>query len=383
MSHDLDAIRSIFKDEIATLREDIATTNTQIEAIRSSIDDKVNTIQSNVKRQNERIDRLEAYSAKDNSRIAKLDERINELQQSQLRNNIRLTGLPPKAYADTKATAMSIFGLLQLRIIPSDFDAYADSKKSSMIIAFANYLHKRQVMQSLRDRKQLLVEEVIKGVKTDAKVYCNDQLSPYYAKLFQRAWRAKVDKVIYSASSLGGRIKIKRTKECEAKIVRTDFELDLIIGGVTPLESNMNSSDGSSDSPQSNQTTDLQSVLSPSGALTGNTASNRTSDSSQLPNTNDTGHSRSSNQSNHSSQSHHTNQSNHTENQIPLLYREQRRSDSNYTRSNNRFKHQDTERDLRYSPPSDCDNYNNSTNAKGKRQHNKSNHHWKNRYRMN
>lgn len=168
---------------------------------------------------------------------------IEMLKQDRLRNNIRLTGLPAIAFDNPTETVFAIDSVLQLSLIPSDFTVYADKHKSSLIISFANYSHKRTFMSSLQQRKSLLAEEVFPSIKSNSNIFANDQLTPYYAKLFQAAWQAKKDGHIHSASSLGGRIKVKRNESSAAIAIETQQQLIDMLGENSSIEAQQQTSE--------------------------------------------------------------------------------------------------------------------------------------------
>lgn len=154
---------------------------------------------------------------------------------------------------------MLIIGdILQLDLLPSDFTVYVDRNKSSLIVSFANHLHKRSVMNALHQRKSLLAEEIYPKIQSNANIYANDQLTPYFAKLFQYAWQAKKEGRIFSASSLGGRIKVKLADNSPVIIIETHHQLDELINENMPSGSNAPSpgrTDSQSDNNDKNKNT--------------------------------------------------------------------------------------------------------------------------------
>lgn len=200
ISADLDQKQSIIKDEFAN-------TNSKIESVNKIISE----IKSDVDGHGARISQLESYTTADNHRFDAISLQIEILKQDRLRNNLRLTGLPPVAFDNTINTVMKIIDVLKLELLPSDFVAYSDRNQASIILTFDHQAHKRLFMSALRQRNELLVEEIFTSIRSNSKIYCIDQLTPYFASLFQKAWDAKKQKLIYSASSLGDRIKIRKT----------------------------------------------------------------------------------------------------------------------------------------------------------------------------
>lgn len=158
-----------------------------------------------------------------------IEIQLEILKQDRLRNNIRLTGLPPQAFVNPTDTVIRIINTVQMNLLPSDFVAYSDRKKSSIIITFDKHSHKRHFMDLMRKRKTLLVEEILQ-VQSKSPVYCNDHLTQYFSAIFQKAWIAKKNKQLFSASSLGGRIKVRKFENSNLVIVETESQLCDIIG---------------------------------------------------------------------------------------------------------------------------------------------------------
>lgn len=125
-----DAKMSEFEKMQDIIKHEFANTNSKIETIQSTLDQKINDIHSEVGVHNERIKKLEDYAATDSHRIDALSYQIETLKQDRLRNNLRLTGLPPPAFENTRDTIMKIVTVLQLDLLPSDFIAYNDRNKS-------------------------------------------------------------------------------------------------------------------------------------------------------------------------------------------------------------------------------------------------------------
>lgn len=224
------------------IKQQFANTNSKIETIQTTLDQKISEIRTDVSEHNDRINKLEIYAATDSHRIDSLSYQLEILKQDRLRNNLRLTGLPPPAFDNIRDTIMKTFGALDLNLLPSDFIAYADRNKSSIILAFHNYAHKRYFIDELRKRNGLLIEEILQ-IQSDSKLFCNDQLSPYFAKIFQMAWQAKKSNQLYSASSVGGRIKVRKTETSTLISIESEAHLCEIIDNIdttAPVETSTN-----------------------------------------------------------------------------------------------------------------------------------------------
>lgn len=231
-----------------SINEHFANTNKKIE----SIDDKITDIRTDVTAHSERINQLETYASTDDRRITSIETQIEFIKQDRLRNNLRLTGLPPEAFANPIETVMKIIDAVQINLLPSDFVAYVDQKKSSIIVQFDKHSHKRIFMDGLRQRKVLLVEEVL-HLQSSSKIYCNDQLTPYFASLFNIAWNAKKSNQLFSASSLGGRVKVRKNENSSLVLIETKTQLIDIIGDSQSEEMSSNTTSGSPNSSSNEQ----------------------------------------------------------------------------------------------------------------------------------
>lgn len=240
---------------INLIEERFAQTNKNIESMQSTIKKDIAIIQAEAEKNSNRFANVESELCKVKSTTDQLDEmrlNIESLKQDRLRNNLRLTGLPPVAFENTNKTIMQIKAVLKLGIIPSDFIVYSDRHGSSLILSFGNYAHKRLFTNELQRRKGLLVEEVFPTLNSNSAIYANDQLTPYFAKLFQSAWQAEKNGLLYSASSLGGRIKIKLNETSQSIAIASEQQLNEVLNGSHQNEAFTPQSDGSLESRNNN-----------------------------------------------------------------------------------------------------------------------------------
>lgn len=171
------------------------------------------------------LETLESDLHADHSRVALLQIDLETIKQERLRNNLRIIGLPSVAFQNPTETIAKVNAILNIDMLSSDFTAYADKNKSSIIVSYLSYSHKRRFMDALKERKSLLVREVFPVVGSSAQIYVNDQLTPYFATLFRIAWNAKKDGKLFSVSSLGGKIRIRRCENDELVTVNSESQL--------------------------------------------------------------------------------------------------------------------------------------------------------------
>lgn len=237
-----DQITQLQKTLLEAMEAASAKTNDNIEQIHNTLRTEMTSIRTELTEHGSRLDKVECElsNTKSSEKFDELSLQIELLKQDRLRNNIRITGLPQIAFDNPDEAILRIAEVLNIDIIPSDYSVYADRHKSSIIVSFHNYIQKRQTMDALRNKQSLFVEEVYDAIKSNSRIYCNDQLTPYFAKIFQCAWRAKKDGSIYSASSLGGRIRVKKLENSTPHTIQTEAELAHLIADQMETETQHN-----------------------------------------------------------------------------------------------------------------------------------------------
>lgn len=77
------------------------------------------------------------------------------------------------------------------------------------------------MLNKVRIKKSLMVEEVFESFKSNGQIYSNDHLTPYFSNLYLIACKAKKDGKIASASSYGGKIRARKTTDDAPIIITT------------------------------------------------------------------------------------------------------------------------------------------------------------------
>lgn len=251
-------LQSLQNTLLETMKSLSTETNTKIETLQSTVNAEISNLRGELTAQTSRIDKIEhdLQNSANGTNIEGLMLEIERLKQDKLRNNLRLTGLPPAAFDDPDDLILRITALLDIDIIPSDYSVYADRNKSSIIVCFESHSLKRMMMDNLRKKKTLFVEEIYESIKSNSRVFANDQLAPYFAKLFQCAWRAKNEGHIASASSLGGRIRVKKTENSPLQLIETESQLRNIITSIEKMETQSLPTEESHRSQVTNQLTE-------------------------------------------------------------------------------------------------------------------------------
>lgn len=214
-----------------TIKTDIEKTNEKIDLLQSTIKTDISKIQNDLLDHQNRIEKVESEITSNNcsDTIAELSLEIEHLKQDRLRNNIRITGLPEFAFNDPDESILRIDQILSTGLIPSDWTVHADRNKSSLIISFTSHAVKRFFMDEIRKKQTLFAEELYDNIRSNSRVYFNDQLTPYFAKLFNKAWTAKKAGTLFTVSSLGGRIRVKKFENGPSIVINTESQLQCIV----------------------------------------------------------------------------------------------------------------------------------------------------------
>lgn len=206
--------------------------------------------QSKLTNDDANLEPLESGSYTDHFRMASLQIDLEVMKQERLRNNLRIIGLPSVAFQTPSETIAKINAVLNIDITTSEFTAYSDKNKSSIIVSYVSYSHKRRFMDVLKERKSLLVRDVFPVIDSTEQIYVNDHLTPYFANLFRIAWKAKKDGKLFSVSSLGGKVRIRQRDSDELVTVNSELQLFNFINATRSEDTSAVSTSQSGTSPQ-------------------------------------------------------------------------------------------------------------------------------------
>lgn len=243
--------------------------------------DDINEIKAQITAQNEetsikiattnkRIDDVVIVSEKTNERIEQLEASMEVLKQDQLRNNICISGVPIAEITNTNTSdiIISIAKTLGVEIAKHNFTSYPVAGNKFIIVTMYNSRHKQTLLNKIRVKKSLMVEEVFKNQKSNSQLYLNDHLTPYFNKLFMMARKAKVDGKIASASSYGGKIRARKTLDDAPIVITNERQLQTLI------DSHDDTSTNTSVQQTKNDTATHQSTPKPSTSAAFNTRKN-------------------------------------------------------------------------------------------------------------
>lgn len=133
------------------------------------------------------------------------------LKQDQLKNNMCISGVPTQLIKNdnTADAVIAIAKTLGLEYNASCFTSYPFAAKKFIIVHFYNIKHKQMMMNKIRIKKSLMVEEAFQ-LKSNSQIYLNDHLTPYFNALYLQARKAKKENKLVSASSYGGKIRVRK-----------------------------------------------------------------------------------------------------------------------------------------------------------------------------
>lgn len=103
----------------------------------------------------------------------------------------------------------------------------------------------------MRIKKCLLVEEIYPQEKSNNQFYINDHLTPYMNDLFITAFKAKKEAKLFSVSSWGGKIRVRKTRDDQILTIMDRSQLDEIINLDASTQSNSSFSTANGDTESS------------------------------------------------------------------------------------------------------------------------------------
>lgn len=205
------------KDDIDEIKASITTANTET---AEKIDDV-----------NRRIDSVVSNNDQNSIKIQSLEINLEILKQEQLKNNISISGVPPNIIKSDNNTAefvIKIAKALGVDYNVSQFTSYAVAGNKFIIVHFYNMKHKQTLMNKIRAKRSLMVEEALQ-LNSNSQIYLNDHLTPYFNSLYLAARKAKAEKKIFSASSYGGKIRARKRADDAPIIITCANQLRMLI----------------------------------------------------------------------------------------------------------------------------------------------------------
>lgn len=206
-------------------------------ATKEDIDEFATNFNRHISETNEKIQHIQleveeiaGQSNYNTDKIEFLEASIEQLKQDQLRNNLCISGVPPNMLNgnETSGIIIQIAKKLNVEITGNQFSSYAVANNKFIIVRFFNIKHKQQMQNKIRAKRSLMVEECF-TVKSNGQIYLNDHLTPYLNNLFLMARSAKKDGKLASATSHGGKIRVRKSANDAPVIVTYEGQLRTIV----------------------------------------------------------------------------------------------------------------------------------------------------------
>lgn len=213
-------------------KDDINNIKLNIAKAISDTDEKIENV-------NHRIDRMKVIANKQNDKMETLEINIEVIKQEHLKNNICISGVPPnkvEADSNTADLVIAIAKALNVELTQHQFSAYTVAQNKFIVVHFFNFKHKQMILNKIRIKRSLLVEEVF-GDRSNSQIYLNDHLTPYFNKLYLKARKAKQEGKLASASSYGGKIRARISINDAPTLILCERHLNDLIDAVELDES--------------------------------------------------------------------------------------------------------------------------------------------------
>lgn len=201
-----------------------------IDEIKASISEANTEINVKIEHVQSRIDICNAKTDENTNKISALEVSVELLKQDQLKNNMCISGVPPNSVTNgsTSNVVIAIAKALGLDFNASMFTSYPVAANKFIIVHFYNMKHKQWMMNKIRVKKSLMVEEVLNH-SSNSQIYLNDHLTPYFNALYLSARKAKNDNKLASASSYGGKIRVRKQLSDVPTVITSAAQLRMLI----------------------------------------------------------------------------------------------------------------------------------------------------------
>lgn len=203
-----------------------------LDAINMRHDSTENKIEQALQGMRGDIDDIREATQNNTYKLSELEKNIECLKQDRLKNNIKIAGLPDMKF-EPKTLMYSLCNLLDIELLDDEFTAYHTRNGNFVIVQFDSYKKKSLLFKKVIEKRTIMTEELFDGTESNSQIYISDQLTPYFAKIFQLARVAKKDAKIHQVSSRGGKIRVKKTERALYEFIFSEYDLNEIINETT------------------------------------------------------------------------------------------------------------------------------------------------------
>lgn len=148
-------------------------------------EDKMDTIIGNMQGE---IQIIKTETLNKKHKLGELEKNIECIKQDKLKNNIKISGIPNNKF-EPNAMVYSLCNLLDIEILEDEFTAYQTRNANFIIVQFDSHRKKSLLLNKINEKNQLWSNKYL--MESNRQIYINDQLTPYFAKLYQLARAAK------------------------------------------------------------------------------------------------------------------------------------------------------------------------------------------------
>lgn len=175
------------------------------------------------------LSEVRSTSASNANKIAELEDTIHILHQDKLRNNVCISGVSNGGNIGVEQTVIAIAKALQVNITDREFTAHTTANANFIIVEFSMFSIKHSLLNKIRAKRSLMLEEVFATVRSNSQIYINDHLTKHFSELFKIARQAKRDGKLASVSALGGRIKVRKHFDDIPTIITNVQQLNILV----------------------------------------------------------------------------------------------------------------------------------------------------------
>lgn len=215
------------KQDITEIKNQIAEYHADHSAKISKIEADMSDVVSIINENSEKINELECT--------------IEMLKQDKLKNNVCISGMPSGWDGNSTNFVKAMGTTLGLELAESNFNSYTTFNGKFIIASFYNFGDKEMLLGKMRIKKSLMAEEIVPNLRSNNRVNINEHLTPFNSGLFVMARRAKQEGKLATATSYGGRIRVKKHAEDMPVIVNSKTQLEsiieLVIEQISPTDS--------------------------------------------------------------------------------------------------------------------------------------------------
>lgn len=203
-------------------KQDITEIKNQISAYHDEHSAKISKIEAE-------LTDVVSIISENSDKINELECTIEMLKQDKLKNNVCISGMPSGWDGNSTNFIMAMGTKLGLELVESNFNSYTTFNGKFIVASFYNFADKERLLGKMRIKKSLMAEEIVPNLRSNNRININEHLTPFNSGLFAMARRAKHEGKLATATSYGGRIRVKKHAEDMPVIIHSKTQLESII----------------------------------------------------------------------------------------------------------------------------------------------------------